>query len=216
MIAGTMAEVRWQRARDDEQRHERRQAILDIASELIAREAFPAINMAEVARRAGLAKGTLYLYFPTKEALFLTLTEATLDAWFARVEREIGARATRAEVVRLLTAAIAQTPLLPRLLGILHTVLEHNIGDAHVLTFKRFLRARVLRIGARLDNALRWPSGSGTAALVRLHAVIIGLQHMASPSAAVRRALKHDDLAIFRMDFAQSLADMLPLILRPR
>ena len=210
-----MAEVTWKRARDDEQRRQRRRAILEIASELIARESFPDINMAEVARRAGLAKGALYLYFRTKEALFLTLTETSLDAWFERVEREMTGRMTQGEAARILSAAIVATPLLPRLLGILHTVLEHNIGDAHVLKFKRFLGTHVVGFGKQLDAALRWPRGSGAAALVRVHAVVIGLHHMASPSPAVRRALKHDDLAIFRIDFAQSLGDMLPRILRP-
>ncbi len=210
-----MAEATWKRARDDGQRQQRRQAILDIASELIARESFPDINMADVARRAGLAKGTLYLYFPTKEALFLTLTEATLEAWFAKVNQAVHGRIARDEAVRILAAAIDETPLLPRLLSILHTVLEHNIGDVHVLEFKRFLRGRVVELGARLDTALRWPRGSGAAVLVRLHAVVIGLHHIASPSPAVRRALKREDLAIFRIDFAQALTDMLPLILRP-
>lgn len=210
-----MAEVTWKRARDDAQRHERRQTILAIASELIARESFPDINMAEVARRAGLAKGTLYLYFPTKEALFLTLAETTLDEWFDRVDRALAGRITRSDAADILATAIAATPLLPRLLAILHTVLEHNIGDAQVLKFKRVLGARVVAFGKRLDAALRWPSGTGAAALVRVHAVVIGLHHLASPSPAVRRALKHDDLAIFRIDFTQALAEMLPLVLRP-
>jgi AcrR family transcriptional regulator len=42
--------------------------------------------MAEVARRAGLAKGTVYLYHATKESLFLQLVIEALTRWFAEVE----------------------------------------------------------------------------------------------------------------------------------
>ena len=49
---------------------ERRKAILDAALEIFSSEGFEAARLDDVARKAGVAKGTLYLYFPDKEALF--------------------------------------------------------------------------------------------------------------------------------------------------
>ena len=210
-----MTENEWKRARDDGQRAMRRQAILDIARSLIAQADFSQVAMNEVARRAGLAKGTLYLYFPSKEALFLALTETTLDEWFGRVHAAIGTRCSRAELATTVASTLAQTALLPRLLAILHGVLEHNVGDAEILAFKRFLRSRVTTLGERIDSAARWPAGSGAAAVLRLHAYVIGVQHLTSPSPAVQRALANDDLELFRLDFASALADVLPMILQP-
>src|SRR5262245_48083101 len=48
----------------------RRQAILDAALSVFAEHGFEAARLDEVAARAGVAKGTLYLYFQHKEALF--------------------------------------------------------------------------------------------------------------------------------------------------
>lgn len=48
----------------------RRQAILDAALMLFAERGFEATRLDEVAARAGIAKGTLYLYFEDKETLF--------------------------------------------------------------------------------------------------------------------------------------------------
>jgi AcrR family transcriptional regulator len=48
----------------------RRQAILDAALSVFAEHGFEAARLDEVAARAGVAKGTLYLYFQDKEALF--------------------------------------------------------------------------------------------------------------------------------------------------
>jgi AcrR family transcriptional regulator len=48
----------------------RRQAILEAALEAFSAHGFAAAKLDDVAAAAGVAKGTLYLYFPHKEALF--------------------------------------------------------------------------------------------------------------------------------------------------
>ena len=44
--------------------------IIEAGMELLASHGFEGTKLAEVARRAGIAKGTIYLYFESKEALF--------------------------------------------------------------------------------------------------------------------------------------------------
>jgi AcrR family transcriptional regulator len=63
----------------------KREAILASALELFNRNGFRGTSMEAIARRAGLAKGTVYLYFPGKEALFAHLVEENLSR--ALVER---------------------------------------------------------------------------------------------------------------------------------
>jgi len=58
---------------------ERRQAILDAALEEFATCGFAATRLDDVARRAGVAKGTIYLYFRDKEALFQELVRTMLS-----------------------------------------------------------------------------------------------------------------------------------------
>ena len=49
---------------------ETKRVVLEAALALFARNGFSNTRMSDVASQAGLAKGTLYLYFETKEALF--------------------------------------------------------------------------------------------------------------------------------------------------
>jgi AcrR family transcriptional regulator len=49
---------------------ERRQAILDGAGRVFARDGYEGASMAQIAREIGVSKGTLYNYFPSKAALF--------------------------------------------------------------------------------------------------------------------------------------------------
>jgi TetR/AcrR family transcriptional repressor of mexJK operon len=49
---------------------ERRNAILDGAGRVFARDGYEGASMAQIAREIGVSKGTLYNYFPSKAALF--------------------------------------------------------------------------------------------------------------------------------------------------
>ena len=54
---------------------ERREQILDAALRLWTKQGFDATTVDALAREAGLAKGTIYLYFATKEALLAAAVE---------------------------------------------------------------------------------------------------------------------------------------------
>jgi AcrR family transcriptional regulator len=57
---------------------ERREAILHAALEEFAASGFAAARLDDVAKRAGVAKGTIYLYFADKETLFRELIHLEL------------------------------------------------------------------------------------------------------------------------------------------
>jgi len=54
----------------------RREAILDIASHVFREFGFERASMAEIVRRIGGSKSTIYGYYPSKEALFQAVTQA--------------------------------------------------------------------------------------------------------------------------------------------
>jgi AcrR family transcriptional regulator len=60
-------------------RNERRDAILSAALEEFAARGFAATRLDDVARRADVAKGTIYLYFRDKESLFQELVRTMLS-----------------------------------------------------------------------------------------------------------------------------------------
>jgi AcrR family transcriptional regulator len=81
-------------AQVDEQRWHRRKAerpgeIIDAALELFVAKGFMATRLDEVAQRAGVSKGTLYLYFENKEALFKAVVETLVLPEIERTEQQI-------------------------------------------------------------------------------------------------------------------------------
>jgi AcrR family transcriptional regulator len=78
--------ARWRRRKDA-----RPQEILEAALAVFAEKGFAAARMDAIASRARVSKGTIYLYFPSKEAVFKALVQEMLApqlAHFADVARE--------------------------------------------------------------------------------------------------------------------------------
>jgi AcrR family transcriptional regulator len=69
-----------------QRRGERREAILAAALEEFAARGFAAARLDDVARRAGVAKGTIYLYFSDKESLFQELVRTMLSPMVGVIE----------------------------------------------------------------------------------------------------------------------------------
>lgn len=207
------------RARSDEEKRERREAILDTALAMYAEQpSFAAFTMAALGERAGVAKGTLYLYFRTKEELFLALAERFLAEWFAEVEGRL-ARAAEAWTAERAAAALLESlrgrEVLARLLSILGTILEHNVEFEAALRFKRELHARAFATGRLLEARLPWlVPGQGARLLLYLHALVVGLWQMAEPSPVVARIMAAPELEPARIDFERDLAVTLGAMLR--
>ena len=64
----------------------RRQAILTAALDEFALRGFEAARLDDVAKRAGVAKGTIYLYFRDKESLFQELVRTMLTPLVGTIE----------------------------------------------------------------------------------------------------------------------------------
>jgi AcrR family transcriptional regulator len=63
------------RPTDEESRARKREEILACAARVFAANGFPGTDVQAVADAAGVAKGTLYLYFPSKEEMFLAAVD---------------------------------------------------------------------------------------------------------------------------------------------
>jgi AcrR family transcriptional regulator len=96
----------------EEARAARRDQIIAAAAECFARSGYHATTMADIAEAARVSKGTPYLYFPSKEALFIALYEEWDCGLSARVDAAVGAlpepaRPSPRDVLAAVASAIA-------------------------------------------------------------------------------------------------------------
>lgn len=69
---------------------ERPQQILEAALAEFGEQGLAGARLDDIARRAGVAKGTIYLYFPNKEELFREVVRQTIVARLTDMEQEFG------------------------------------------------------------------------------------------------------------------------------
>jgi len=152
------------------QRNARREAILSAALAEFSARGFAATRLEDVARRAGIAKGTIYLYFRDKERLFQELVRAMIGPIVGTVEAvptsDVPVRALaerlldvfvrdvygtrRKDVIRLI---IAEGPRFPKLADFYYREVI-----ARVLPAMRALLGRAVERGELADDALaRFP-----------------------------------------------------------
>lgn len=205
------------RALSEQQKSERRDAILRVALADFAETAYDELTMDRIAGDAGLAKGTLYLYFRSKEEVFLALCESELTQWFDVLDTALQTQRAEMSVnglVELFAASLVDRPHLLRLLAILHTGLEYNVAYTAALGFKTLLKIRTEKTGTLLESYLRFLlPGQGAALLIKIYALVIGFEHLSEPSGVVRDVLKQPDMALFRVNLQQALLDTLKVLL---
>jgi AcrR family transcriptional regulator len=200
--------VEKRRARSDDDKADRRHDIVEAARTTFDATELPGFTMDAVATKLGLAKGTLYRYFPTREALLLEVLHDDIDEWFDAVDTSLHTARTDATVVARLVASLVERPRVMRLLAVLPSILEHNVPHPTALEFKRFLLERSATTGALIDAAVGARRGSGVRLLVHLNAGVIGLYLGAHPAPVVAMVLAEDDFAPLRVDLRRELTHL--------
>lgn len=87
-------------ARTEEERRERRAAILQAAIDLFAQRGFADAGISDIARAAGVSHGTVFLYFASKEALLRAAVLEPLEEFAARSLEIMEGEASALERVR--------------------------------------------------------------------------------------------------------------------
>jgi AcrR family transcriptional regulator len=172
-----------QRAIQAEDKHERHEAILDAAERLLLRSPDRVANVAEVADEAGLAKGTVYLYFPGKEELLLALHERNIDAFFGALSSRLERRESVdvEEVLALTHAHMIASPLFLPLASRCFAQMGQGVTPAVAQAFRLRMGERLLRAGGGLES--HFPAlgpGDGVVLLRHSYALILGLWQMAN------------------------------------
>ena len=99
---------------------QRQEQILKAALEVFAQKGFAAATVPEIAKRAGVASGTIYLYYPSKRELFAAVVEMLLITPLLNLFQEQADQEFPSTFMNVIQArlAILQSDLLTRLLSL--------------------------------------------------------------------------------------------------
>lgn len=218
-----------QRARDEPAKASRRHQLLAAAAARFDAAGYAATTMSEIAAEAGLAKGTTYLYFRSKEALFLGLLLEELGEWVAvaAAEAERAEKAEKAEtaekakrglsesVAAALAQSVAARPRLVRLLALRAPLLEPGAGAEAVGRFRDRQLGRLEPLASRLEAAFpALGAGGGHGMTLRFLALAAGFADRIEPAAGGREPSAVDSRReVPQRDFTWEVASSMELLL---
>jgi AcrR family transcriptional regulator len=134
----------FQRARSDEQRALRSQAILDTAAAMLQEMPVSDISLNELSRRVGLAKSNVLRYFDSREDVLLQLLAGSSREWLAHLATELPSAVRRRagftrraeQLATAIAGSLVERPMLCDLISAQAGVLEHNVSVEAVTRYK--------------------------------------------------------------------------------
>jgi len=211
----------FQRARSDEQREQRRRAILSTAAAMLGEMPVADLSLNELSRRVGLAKSNVLRYFETREAVLLELYDTAWKAWLDRLDAVLppaaaqgDARARYERVAASLTASLVADRLVCELISVSASVLERNVSPHVARRHKLASIANLECMAAQLRSSLpelstdgAWRAAAGTLLSVA------GVWPLTNPTEAMLCVYEDPQMARLRMDFPTALHEILSVIL---
>ncbi len=216
---------KFQRARSDEQREVRRQAILRVATEMLAQMPVAELSLNELSRRVGLAKSNVLRYFDSREAVLLELLDAAAREWLAvlpailppPVTPDDGAESTRERTERI-AAALAESlvddRILCELISVSSAVLERNVSVDVARRYKLSTIQNTATLAGLVRERLAGLSAEGATVFAGTAVVALaGIWPLTQPSEAMLCVYQDPELATLRMDFGTALREVLATLL---
>lgn len=200
--------MKLQRAIAIEDKEERRHVILAAVEKLYLRHPDRMPSVSEVAQQAGLAKGTVYLYFATKEEMLLALHEQHVAGFFTALMKKLDAPAPQdfdsvfSITLEHLIRVPAYLPLTSRCFGMMDRETPIEIA----LAFKMRVAQTLAIAGAALER--HFPAigpGGGVALLLRSYGLIVGLWQLLHPNERFGKAMDRPELKLLKRDYEREI-----------
>lgn len=171
------------RAIDDNEKAARRQSILNAANTLFLEDTSGLPSVINIARRAGLAKGTVYLYFKTKEEIFLALLTKDYEKLMIEIASLLNSPSSPDAFIENIQSTLinfldTNRQFMP-LASMANSVLEQNVDIEIVGQFKLMLIDKIDLIDERFQRAFpQFSKGQCGSLLLHSNALILGLWQM--------------------------------------
>lgn len=133
----------------------RKKKIIQVATQLFSEKSYHDVTIDEVAAKAGIAKGTIYLYFESKEKLYLEILEYGFESIESLIENEVAKTDPASEklkkVLRLIFGFYRQNLDVLRILSRdeTHLIREHYQFTEHWRERRIKLYEKILEKGVK-------------------------------------------------------------------
>lgn len=199
------------RAIDDDKKQARKTTLLRSGWLLFMENNGQMPSVSQIAKHAGIGKGTFYLYFQTKEELFLELLADAVDRFFERMRHTIGEGAIDIpSIVEEFVDTIAADEALTRLGCLMQGVIEQNTEAEVLIKFKMRMVKQLFELGNMVSHGVSIAVGEGkpyrtiknreaTRLMLRSYAIFVGVAQLIQPENSAAKEIPEFDPVILEL-----------------
>ncbi len=204
------------RARSDSDKEQRWLVFLKVAEDLFMKNSDKLPSVTEIVKEASLAKGTFYLYFKTKEEVFLDILEIRYTNWLDTLTASIvKLRSITAEdMADVMLAPVAGDACFLQLASISQTILEVNLSTDKAVAFKNNIGASLEHFAKTVHNHFGMDSKEIIFLSLECYAAIIGMWQLSQVSKTVETIQNQIPYKFLFPEFAKHIRPMLTHIIR--
>jgi AcrR family transcriptional regulator len=192
-----------QRAIADEDKERRRHAILDAAEALFTQQPDRMASVSEVADAAGLGKGTVYLYFASKEEMLLAVHERQTQHFFERFMALMeGGHVDFDSILEVTRMHLLRLPGYLALTSWVFAKMDREMPLEAALAFKQRVAETLTEAGTALERHFpTLAAGDGARLLQYSLATFVGLYQLVHPNQRFGDALGRGAHAALLRDY---------------
>lgn len=192
-----------------EEKELKRGMIIKAAFELLNQNFEKLPSISEVAKQAGVAKGTVYTYFETKEELFLAVLLSLFHEWAKSFRFESNQVES---FLNEFVESLVQRPVLLKLASKAPVVLERNVSEEVFLNYRKGLAKLIDSVATIMKDKFETPQDNLRKKVVLSYNVLIGVWQNCDISDSFKSSLNEHGLEIVNIDFRKDgLAILKPL-----
>jgi AcrR family transcriptional regulator len=180
------------RARSKAAKSHRKDAIIAAAEALLRQLGYDAMTMQAVAVEAGLGKGTLYLYFSSREGLILDVYGRLFDTWIDQFASRVSETTGVEEFCRIFCNHYRHDPLFVKLMGFATSYTEPQLDRESYIRGKRAMASRVKKLAGIACQRLGMTPVLAQKFVWGLLTVASGATQMSMPPSHLSRDLPGD------------------------
>ena len=209
--------MNWQRARTDEKKNERKEAIYQAALTLFKKKGYDKVSFNGIAVEAGFTKSNMYRYFSSKDDIFLNVFADLFEQWvgdFSQQLQTLEQEAAAKDFAVLWLKTLLSQPKLLDLMPILFTSLERNSSFEQLLAFKRLSMNLLYRL--TLDITRIYPDIAGEKAFKLLtlsYAATTNYWAATMQSDALRKVYQLEEFQVLKPNFEEDLTTSIEIII---
>lgn len=207
----------WQRARTEEKKSERRDAIYAAALALFKRDGYENVSLNRIAAEAEFTKSNVYRYFSSREEIFLNIFRSLFVAWVEDICRKLR-RLPEGEDINVVSKTWVKSFTSHRkfldLTPFLFVSLEKNSAFEQLLEFKRASMNLLHRVASEIGRIYPELEGEKSFEFLNLsYAATSSYWAANSQNEALKKIYRLPELTVLKPDFERDLERAVDIIL---